>query len=210
MGPGPTGKLVGWPRLPHPFGPGQTFCGALGQWERGDQPPTGGADRKPRRTISPTPFSPGCCTPCLVDADHLDTETFMNGFPAPRAVLCFHRGIAVPAGAVHRPMVGEPDTDLNRRRCAILRQCLTGGSQWERGLYTPSPCPPGGGKTVSSPGLCLIHGQSPGMSRVVYVIPYTSIVDQTATVFPNPGEENVLEHHSGADYAVEEGVPLPR
>lgn len=41
---------------------------------------------------------------------------------------------------------------------------------------------------------------------MVYVIPYTSIVDQTATVFSQIlGEENVLEHHSGADYAVEEG-----
>ena len=176
----------------------------FGQWEKEISPPTGGVDRKFQKDNFTDAFFTRMLYSCLVDADYLDTETFMNGSPAPR-------GGSVSIGELLSRLERyiapwwEPDTDLNRRRCAILRQCLTGGSQWEKGLYTLT-VPTGGGKTVSSLAFALSMAKAQGMSRVVYVIPYTSIVDQTATVFSQIlGEENVLEHHSGADYAVEEG-----
>ena len=176
----------------------------FGQWEKEISPPTGGVDRKFQKDNFTDAFFTRMLYSCLVDADYLDTETFMNGSPAPR-------GGSVPIGELLSRLERyiapwwEPDTDLNRRRCAILRQCLTGGSQWEKGLYTLT-VPTGGGKTVSSLAFALSMAKAQGMSRVVYVIPYTSIVDQTAAVFSQIlGEENVLEHHSGADYAVEEG-----
>lgn len=141
-----------------------------------------------------------------MDADYLDTETFMNGSPAPR-------GGSVPIGELLSRLERyiapwwEPDTDLNRRRCAILRQCLTGGSQWEKGLYTLT-VPTGGGKTVSSLAFALSMAKAQGMSRVVYVIPYTSIVDQTAAVFSQIlGEENVLELTPGRLCCRRRGFP---
>ena len=198
------GSRVDGPDSPTLLGRVKRSVEPFGQWEKEISPPTGGVDRKFQKDNFTDAFFTRMLYSCLVDADYLDTETFMNGSPAPR-------GGSVSIGELLSRLERyiapwwEPDTDLNRRRCAILRQCLTGGSQWEKGLYTLT-VPTGGGKTVSSLAFALSMAKAQGMSRVVYVIPYTSIVDQTATVFSQIlGEENVLEHHSGADYAVEEG-----
>ena len=136
---------------------------------------------------------------CLVDADYLDTEEFMS------------------KGGVQRP-VGEPiekleeklldyisgwfppTTALNESRCAILRQCLEQGESCAPGLFTLT-VPTGGGKTVASLAFALSHARAKGLKRVIYVVPYTSIIEQNAGVFRKIlGEKNVLEHHSGVQY----------
>ena len=133
---------------------------------------------------------------CLVDADFLDTERFMSngtvergmGENLPTLLEKLERHIA--------PWL-TPKTDLNRRRCEVLRACLD-GDRLERGLYTLT-VPTGGGKTVASMAFALRHAVRHGMDRVIYVIPYTSIIEQTADVFRDIfGAENVLEHHSNA------------
>ncbi len=139
---------------------------------------------------------------CLVDADYLDTEAFMDG--------------ALPRGG-YEPIASlldkldqyiapwwNPQNELNRKRCDILRSCLNAGENFPNGLYTLT-VPTGGGKTVSSLAFALRHAATHGKKRVIYVIPYTSIIDQTAEVFENIlGAENVLEHHSGVDYTMPE------
>ena len=135
---------------------------------------------------------------CLVDADYLDTETFMNGTPAPRG------GGKAPAVLLERLQAyiapwWEPTSELNRKRCEILRRCLDQGQAATPGLFTLT-VPTGGGKTVSSLAFALAHAVARGKRRVIYVIPYTSIIDQTAAVFTKIlGAENVLEHHSGSE-----------
>ncbi len=133
---------------------------------------------------------------CLVDADYLDTERFMANGAVERSL-----GDSIPVllDMLNRYIKPwwEPANDLNRKRCEILRSCISGGKQ-EKGLYTLT-VPTGGGKTIASMAFALNHAAEHGMDRVIYVIPYTSIIEQTAAVFRGVfGDENVVEHHSNA------------
>ena len=139
---------------------------------------------------------------CLVDADYLDTEAFMDG-TLPRGG---YEPIASLLDKLDQYIAPwwNPQNELNRKRCDILRSCLDAGETFPSGLYTLT-VPTGGGKTVSSLAFALRHAATHGKKRVIYVIPYTSIIDQTAEVFENIlGAENVLEHHSGVDYTMPE------
>lgn len=140
---------------------------------------------------------------CLVDADYLDTETFMNGMPAPRGKAQSPEQLFARLREYVAPWWNAKN-ELNEKRCEILRACFEKGETEQPGLFTLT-VPTGGGKTVSSLAFALSHAVAQGKQRIVYVIPYTSIIDQTAEVFANIlGEENVLEHHSGSDAVMEE------
>ena len=131
---------------------------------------------------------------CLVDADYLDTEAFMtetsrtqyDSIPALSKRLEAYIAPWFPAS-----------NPLNAYRCQILEQCQRAASA-PKGIFSLT-VPTGGGKTVSSLAFALRHAAMHGMARVIYVIPYTSIIEQNARVFRDIlGEENVVEHHCGA------------
>ena len=131
---------------------------------------------------------------CLVDADYLDTESFMRGKPVRTSL---GEPLPVLLERLLRRVEGwyPPRTPLNARRCAILDSCA-GAAGGEQGLYTLT-VPTGGGKTIASLLFALKHAVHHGLSRVIYVIPYTSIIEQNAAVFADIlGHDNVLEHHS--------------
>ncbi len=133
---------------------------------------------------------------CLVDADYLDTETFMLGHPAERGGYDDIPTLLNRLETYIRPWK-EPQTPINRIRCDILQRCIAAGES-ERGLFTLT-VPTGGGKTVASLAFALHHALKHGMKRVIYVIPYTSIIEQNAAVFRKIlGDKNVIEHHSEA------------
>jgi CRISPR-associated endonuclease/helicase Cas3 len=144
---------------------------------------------------------------CLVDADFLDTEAFMDagkagrrgGYPDIPALLeYFDRHMAAMAA---RLAERGPLSPVNRLRADILRQCRAKAAATP-GLFSLT-VPTGGGKTLSSLAFALEHARRHGRRRVIYVIPYTSIIEQTADVFreifrdiePDP----VIEHHSNAE-----------
>lgn len=136
---------------------------------------------------------------CLVDADYLDTEHFMDT-EAPQ------RGNGIPMEALYRRLEEHishwfpPAGEVNALRCAVLEHCIEQGGSQRPGLFTLT-VPTGGGKTVASLAFALRHACTHGKRRIVYVIPYTSIIEQTAAVFRGIlGEENVLEHHSNVQY----------
>ena len=88
---------------------------------------------------------------------------------------------------------------VNGRRTEILRNCLEAGKR-EKGLFRLT-VPTGGGKTIASLAFALRHAVHNNMDRIIYVIPYTSIIEQNAQIFRSIlGDDNVLENHCNIDY----------
>lgn len=138
---------------------------------------------------------------CLVDADFLDTETFMDG--APRESMSADMDKLYQRLKKYIAPWFPPKGELNAQRCAILERCLSEGQASRPGLFTLT-VPTGGGKTVSSLAFALAHAREHGLKRIIYVIPYTSIIEQTADTFRKIlGEENVLEHHSAVVFDID-------
>ena len=181
-----------------------------GAWSQELQPGLSGAKRPAQ--IAPDNLNEAFYTrmlySCLVDADFLDTEAFMRKDAVPRGGYAPLSELLQKLRQYIAPWL-NPSNALNRKRCEILQRCLAAGQEQPSGLYTLT-VPTGGGKTVSSLAFALTHAVAHNKSRVIYVIPYTSIIDQTADTFRDIlGDENVLEHHSGADYAVSGDVVDP-
>ena len=138
---------------------------------------------------------------CLVDADFIDTETFMDGKAAPRGSgtdIAALRDIV--SAQAQRYLRAESPSPVSVQRNTVLRACLEKGAHGPQGLYTLT-VPTGGGKTFASLAFALEHAAAQKMKRVIYVIPYMSIIDQTAAVFSGLlGAENVLADFSNAEY----------
>ena len=137
---------------------------------------------------------------CLVDADFLDTEQFMTPDETvlrgqyPALMELEPRFDAYMAALAAR----ANDTPVNRMRAAVLERCRSAAEQ-APGLFSLT-VPTGGGKTLASLAFALRHARYHGKRRIFYVIPYTSIIEQTADVFRDVfGEDAVLEHHSNLD-----------
>ena len=137
---------------------------------------------------------------CLVDADFLCTERFMSpeqaggrgGYP-PLAELA-----ATFFAKLDEKEQAAPATEVNRIRAKIRAHCEEAAQQ-PPGLFSLT-VPTGGGKTLSGTAFALRHALEHGLKRIIYVIPYTSIIEQTADVLRDfLGADNVVEHHSNLD-----------
>lgn len=138
---------------------------------------------------------------CLVDGDFLDTEAYMQGGMVKRGGFASLEQLRDRFfSGLEKKGFFSPENELNRKRCEILRQCIQKGEKKENGLYTLT-VPTGGGKTISAFAWALEKAKACGKSRIIYVIPYTSIIEQTADILRSYlGEENVIEHHSQVEY----------
>lgn len=142
----------------------------------------------------------------LVDADFQDTETYMNG-PRPRGA---HDSVGVLQEKLNRSLkrFDNPQNDIDRRRTETLRACQEKANE-KPGIFTLT-VPTGGGKTLASLAFALNHAAHNGLRRVIYVIPFTSIIEQNAAVFKDSlGAANVLEHHSSFDWEQHRQVEDP-
>ncbi|PNU21070.1 CRISPR-associated helicase/endonuclease Cas3 [Geothermobacter hydrogeniphilus] len=134
---------------------------------------------------------------CLVDADFLDTERFCSpeksgARPDSIASLTDLRD-KLDAHLTDLAVHAEP-TAVNRLRQEILAQCRS-KARLKPQIFSLT-VPTGGGKTLSSLAFALDHAVANGQSRVIYAIPFTSIIEQNAKVFQDIlGREQVLEHH---------------
>ena len=133
----------------------------------------------------------------LFDADFLDAEAFFDptaslgraDWPALSSLLP-----KLDAHLAQMSAKAEP-TPVNCLRADVLRACRAAASHNPE-LFSLT-VPTGGGKTLSSLAFALEHARAHGLRRVIYAIPFTSIIEQTARVFREAiGSKAVLEHHS--------------
>ena len=153
---------------------------------------------------------------CLVDADFIATERFMNKERADERESmagCEFVSLQARLDAHFEKLAakvlasGTADSPVNVIREEVRADCVSAASL-PPGLFTLT-VPTGGGKTLSSMAFALRHAAAHGLDRVIYVIPYTSIIEQNAKVFRDVfGDEIVLEHHGNVDY--EAGEPRMR
>lgn len=146
---------------------------------------------------------------CLVDADFLDTESFMKNGDTGRNSGESMETLQNRLEKRISEWLKNTDTDtINGRRTEILKNCIKEGKQKE-GIFRLT-VPTGGGKTLASLAFALEHAVKNHKDRIIYVIPYTSIIEQNAQVFREIlGEDNVLENHCNVDYeSSEEFKPM--
>lgn len=148
---------------------------------------------------------------CLIDADRLATEAFyvrLNGQEVQRGCgtdlvtlrdrLTTHLS-ELSAKASVEALADPALAPVNALRARVLHRVLAQAGQ-EPGLFSLT-VPTGGGKTLASLAFALNHAVRWGRRRIIYVIPFTSVVEQTADVFRAAlkDQDAVLEHHSGFD-----------
>ncbi|MBR6045446.1 MAG: CRISPR-associated helicase Cas3' [Ruminococcus sp.] len=134
---------------------------------------------------------------CLTDADYLDTEKFFM----PETDRKLKADFEAVSAAVNRKMDElnkKAKTELQRTRHRLLEQAVT-GSDGDENIFLLN-MPTGSGKTLCSLKTALdMIGRSHGkLRRIIYVIPYTSIIEQTADEFTNlfGDHADILQHHS--------------
>jgi CRISPR-associated endonuclease/helicase Cas3 len=140
----------------------------------------------------------------LVDADYIDTERHFlaaRGITPPSAPPATPSELLAKLNAKLTAFAQRTQpSSLDRLRTQIATRCTELGRSAPPGVFSLT-VPTGGGKTLASAAFALNHAVAHGLGRVIYVIPYTSIIEQNARVFASVfGPENVLEHHSLADW----------
>jgi CRISPR-associated endonuclease/helicase Cas3 len=134
----------------------------------------------------------------LVDADWLDTEQFMDG-EKPRGGFDSIELLNERLGKCLEQFAA-PKTVLDTKRNELLDDCRAAASA-KSGAFTLT-APTGSGKTLSSAAFALAHAVKNHKRRVIYVVPYNTIIEQNASVFEDIlGAENVVQHHSGVEYS---------
>ena len=143
----------------------------------------------------------------LIDADRLDAQKFSEGeesILASKSTLNLNEMLDIFNEYMNKKQESSPKSKINGIRNSIFESCVK-KSYGSRGFY--SLCvPTGGGKTLSSLAFALNHGVRNGHDRIIYSIPFTSIIEQNAKVYSDIfGEENVLEHHCNFNFSNELG-----
>lgn len=152
---------------------------------------------------------------CLVDADFLATEGFMAPERArlrPQEVSPFPKMQTALRAFLKRKADAALPGKVKECRQEVLAACRN-ASQSEPGLFSLT-VPTGGGKTLSSLTFALHHAICFGKQRIIYAIPFTSIIEQTAAIFRDVfrgfDSNLVLEHHSNVDLESDHESPQSR
>ena len=165
--------------------------------------PPGTFTQHPERGFFQLAFLTRMFFSCLVDADYIDTETF---YAQHETGLARQRGGGASLTLLREALnqyleTFDTEKGINQLRGHILRE-VRNKAGMRPGCFSLT-VPTGGGKTLASLAFALDHAITHNMDHVIYVIPFTSIVEQNAAVFRKAlgkyGAEAVLEHHSTFD-----------
>lgn len=162
--------------------------------------PTIPAHLPKNRSGFPSSFFQRMIFSCLVDADFLATEAFMNqrlaNLRAGKREHILKEALALLLDKIKS--FGTPSTNVNKARAIVVSDCLSAANS-PQGLFSLT-VPTGGGKTLSSLAFALKHAIKHEHKRIIYVVPFTSIIEQNAKVFTDLlavlGDDIVLQHHS--------------
>jgi len=139
---------------------------------------------------------------CLIDADRIDTADFEKPGGERLRTKGRYAEWDVLISRLEDHLEGlHPELAIDHLRRAISRHCLEGASR-ARGTYSLT-VPTGGGKTLASLRFAMHHARAHGLDRVIYFIPFTSIIDQNAN-----GVRQILEPSSSRADARARGLKL--
>lgn len=172
------------------------------------------ADHIARRDGFGTAFFVRMLFSCLCDADFLDTEAFMQPTqharrPSPPPDLFDRMAVALDATMTDLAASSKAAPEVDDARASVRRHCLEAATK-PPGFFSLT-VPTGGGKTLSSLAFALAHirrhAQDHALRRILYVVPFTTIIEQNADAFRRalrgvagiPADELVLEHHCNVD-----------
>lgn len=145
----------------------------------------------------------------LIDADHAETAAFASGIPLPQydtnqQLRSFY---AINENAV-QAQKGQSGSNPQMSELNRVRQKLSDASQEAGthglGIYSLS-IPTGGGKTLSGLRFALQQAVSHHLDRIIFVVPYTTIIEQNAAEIrrrlnlPADDYSTVLEYHSAVE-----------
>jgi CRISPR-associated endonuclease/helicase Cas3 len=140
---------------------------------------------------------------CLIDADRVDTADFEHRrSPAFRPLGNYTAWPILIERLENNLSELPPRSPIDGLRQDISQHCRKAANR-PAGAYTLT-VPTGGGKTLASLRFALHHAQQRGLDRIIYVIPFTSIIDQNAQAVrkvlepadaPSDQGRIVLEHH---------------
>lgn len=172
-----------------------------------DAPPLPKFDRRdPERAGFQFAFFTRMLFSCLIDADRRDTAAHYDRLDqaAQPSLEALRTRLDDRLSSLAETALDEPDYGrraVNARRAEILSH-VRAMARERPGLFSLT-VPTGGGKTLTSLAFALDHAIEHDLDRVIYVIPFTSIIEQTANVFREAlGDlkNAVLEHHSALDW----------
>ena len=136
----------------------------------------------------------------LIDADRLDTEAFASPEQSAlrRTPPSINNLVTKLDNHLAQLSAQALRTPVNERRAVLLAACRAAAPQ-SPGLFSLT-APTGLGKTLSGLAFALHHARTHGQARIIYVAPYTSIIEQTAEIFRVAlGDDAVLEHHTNLE-----------
>jgi len=140
---------------------------------------------------------------CLIDADRLNTEEYMTPEQSEdrkgySTLTELQRRFNNYMDIKTQKPQNHYDERVYNSRQQVLSDCRKAAEL--KGGFFSLTVPTGGGKTLSSMAFALKHTEKYGKKRIIYVIPYTSIIEQNAQVFKEIfGNDEVVEHHSNLD-----------